>query len=121
MIFLKNRKFNKLMKKKIFLGAYINSTNAQNLNCYALAIHLDKEKFDVYTLCLYSGNLIIPPIKGVSTFCGFYPHRLSKYIAYFWGIINCDIAYLPKGELVSWCKFLLKLFKKKVLQQLKGC
>jgi len=43
------------MKKiKIFLGAYINSTNAQNLNCLALAKYLDKDKFDVYTLELKS-------------------------------------------------------------------
>ncbi|MCF6173219.1 MAG: hypothetical protein L3J44_05485, partial [Campylobacteraceae bacterium] len=63
------------MKKiKVFLGAYINSTNAQNLNCLALAKHLDKTKFDVYTLELYSGNLQIEPMESVITFKVFYPH-----------------------------------------------
>ena len=34
-----------MKKVKIFLGGYINYTNAQNLNCRALAIYLDKDKF----------------------------------------------------------------------------
>ena len=42
------------MKKiKVFLGAYINYTNAQNLNCRSIAEHLDKERFEVYTLTTY--------------------------------------------------------------------
>ena len=39
---------------KLFLGAYVNSTNAQNLNCLALAKHLDKSQFDITVLSLYS-------------------------------------------------------------------
>ena len=51
---------------KLFLGAYVNSTNAQNLNCLALAKHLDKSQFDITVLSLYSQ----PPIKieGVKVF-----------------------------------------------------
>ena len=30
---------------KVFLGGYINYTNAQNLNCRAVAEYLDKDKF----------------------------------------------------------------------------
>ena len=102
-----------MRKIKVFLGAYINVTNAQNLNCYALAKCLDKEKFDIYTLKLYSGNLPIPQISGVSIFNCFYPHKISKYLGYLWGIIRCDVAYLPKGEASRWCVFWLKVLKKK--------
>ena len=35
-------------KVKLFLGAYVNSKNAQNLNCLALAKYLDKTQFDKY-------------------------------------------------------------------------
>ena len=45
-------------KKKVFLGAFLNYINAQNLNCLALAKYLDKEKFEVYALIFPSGNLI---------------------------------------------------------------
>ena len=31
---------------KVFLGGYINYTNAQNLNCRAIAEHLNKDKFE---------------------------------------------------------------------------
>ena len=72
-----------MKKTKLFLGAYINFTNAQNLNCLALAKHLDKEKFDVYTLELYSGNLENKSIDGVKVFRCFYPHRISMYIGAF--------------------------------------
>ena len=45
-----------MRKKKIFLGAYLNYTNAQNLNCLALAKYLDKEKFEVYALTTHFGT-----------------------------------------------------------------
>ena len=32
-------------RQKVFLGAYVNSINAQNLNCRALALHIDSKKF----------------------------------------------------------------------------
>ena len=48
-----------LVRVKLFLGAYVNCTNAQNLNCFALAKHLDKSQFDITTLSLYSQ----PPLK----------------------------------------------------------
>jgi glycosyltransferase involved in cell wall biosynthesis len=100
-------------KIKIFLGGYINKTNAQNLNCLALSKYLNKEKFDIYTLSIYSGNMEIAKREGVDVFHCYYPHRIVKYIAYLWGIWNCDIAYLPKGENWKWNKFLLWLFCKK--------
>lgn len=109
------------MKKiRIFLGAYINTTNAQNLNCLALARHLDKEKFDIYALELYSGNLDNPPVYGVKTFRCFYPHKISKYLGYLWGIYHCDVAYLPKGEIDGWNHFWLKRLGKKSFNTVEG-
>lgn len=81
-------------KTKIFLGAFINYTNAQNLNCLAIAKHLDKDKFEVLTLELFSGNLEsnIGKIQGVKIFKCFKPFRISGYL----GINNamCWLGYI---------------------------
>ena len=107
-------------KIKIFLGAYINSTNAQNLNCLSLAQHLNKDEFEVFALHLFSGNLKNKPISGVKTFKCFSPHKISKYFGYLWGIWNCDIAYLPKREIMGWNVFWLKLLRKKSFSTVEG-
>lgn len=109
-------------KIKVFLGAYINSTNAQNLNCQALAQHLDKNKFQIYTLELYSGNLESKKgkIPGVKIFNCFRPFKVSKYLGFLWGIWHCDVAYLPKRELNNWTTFFLKLFSKKSFSTVEG-
>ena len=109
-------------KIKVFLGAFINSTNAQNLNCLALARHLDKSQFEVYALELYSGNLesqrgIIP---GLRIFHCFRPFLISKYLGFLWGIWHCDVAYLPKSEMSAWVCFLLKIFRKKSFKTVEG-
>ena len=65
-----------MSKIKIFLGGYINYTNAQNLNCRDVARFLDKDKFDVFILSLYSGNLSKIDINGVRVFNCFYPYRI---------------------------------------------
>ena len=39
----------KTKKIKVFLGGYVNCTNAQNLNCRALAKYLDKDEAEYYT------------------------------------------------------------------------
>lgn len=44
-------------KIKVFLGSYGNMTQAQCLNCRALAQYLDKSKFDVAIRTVYSGDL----------------------------------------------------------------
>lgn len=109
-------------KIKVFLGAYINNTNAQNLNCLALAQHLDKDLFEVYTLELYSGNLESQQGKlpGVNIFNCFKPFRISQYIGYLRGIWKCDIAYLPKGEIWKFNRTLLKLLNKKSFSTVEG-
>ncbi|BBG65158.1 glycosyltransferase, family 4 [Hydrogenimonas sp.] len=103
------------MKKiKVFLGGYINSINAQNLNCRALAKYLDPNRFDVAALKLYSGTLPDEPFtKHIKVFTAFYPFKLSRYLAYTMGIFWADIVYLPKGELPKYTTFLTKLLKKK--------
>jgi glycosyltransferase involved in cell wall biosynthesis len=109
------------MKKiKVFLGGYTNFTNAQNLNCKALARYLDKSKFDIYTLEIYSGDLKTNTIQDIHTFNMFYPHRISIYIGYLWGIWKCDVAYLPKGELDGWNRFWLKMLRKKSFKTVEG-
>lgn len=108
-------------KIKIFLGAFINYTNAQNLNCLALAKHLNPEIFQVYTLTLEGGKLELPEKqKNLHLFHCFKPARISIYLGFLWGILNCDVAYLPKGELWKWNRFLLKVLRKKSFSTMEG-
>lgn len=109
-------------KIKVFLGGFINYTNAQNLNCLALAKYLDKEKFTVYTLVLFSGNLESQQdkIKGVHIFNCFKPYRISGYLGFLWGIWHCDVAYLPKGEHWKFNRFILKFLGKKSFSTVEG-
>lgn len=109
------------MKKiKVFLGGYINSTNAQNINCRSIAKYIDKNKFEVIALRLYSGDLATLDIRCLKTIRCFYPHKISKYMGYFLGILKCDIAYLPKGECHNWCMFWLAFFNKKYFSTIEG-
>jgi glycosyltransferase involved in cell wall biosynthesis len=105
---------------KVFLGGYINFTNAQNLNCKALAQHLDKEIFTVYTLELYNGESVTANKKGIHIYRCFRPHRISIYLGYLWGIWHCDLAYLPKGEIWRFNRFLLRLFRKRSFSTIEG-
>jgi len=100
------------MKKKIFLGAYINHINAQNINCLSLAKYLDKNKFEVYALTLYNGGMVNVDVK---LFRCFYPFYLSKIVGFLWGIINCDIAYYPKHvSTPKWVLIITNLLGKKM-------
>ena len=100
-------------KIKIFLGAYINQTNAQNLNCRSLAVYLDKRKFDVLTLAINHGNLGAINLPGVKIFNCHYPVKITQYLGYFWGIANSDVAYLPRGNSYKFQRFLVHLFKRR--------
>ncbi len=109
------------MKKiKVFLGGYVNSTNAQNLNCLALAKHFDKNRYDIGVLTIYSGNLPVPNIDNIKYFHVFYPHRISKYLIYLQAILWADVIYLPKGEICLWNKFWIKLLGKKSFKTVEG-
>ena len=99
-------------KIKIFFGAYLNYENAQNLNCLALAKKLDPEKFTTYALSIYSYDKV--DTRAILFNC-FYPFRISSNLGFLWGIIKCDIAYLPKHiSTPNWVTYLAKFLGRKV-------
>ena len=107
-----------MIKIKIFLEAYVNYINAQNINCKAIAKHLDKERFEVLSLANYFGNEDTPDVK---IFYCFKPFSISKHIGFLWGILNCDIAYFPKHvDTPVWILKLARLFKKPVFSTIEG-
>ena len=98
-------------RQKVFLGAYVNSINAQNLNCRALALHIDSKRFKCSAMELQTGEL--SSLSGsIKIFKVCWPHRLNKYTSYLRGILWADVVYLPKREVSRWCRFLCWLFKK---------
>jgi glycosyltransferase involved in cell wall biosynthesis len=110
-----------MKKVRVFLGGFINYTNAQNLNCRSLAIHLDKAKFEVFTLKLYNGNLTsLDNSCGINIFNCLRPTKISVCLGFLWGIWNCDVAYLPKSELWRFNRFLLRILKKKSFKTIEG-
>jgi glycosyltransferase involved in cell wall biosynthesis len=109
------------MKKTIvFLGGYVNVTNAQNLNCRSIAHYLDKNKFEVISMSVYSGKLTPLQSEGVKIINCFYPLKISSYIAYFKGILFSDIVYLPKSSIPFFVFPLLKLLRKKSFVTVEG-
>ncbi|MFT4802460.1 MAG: glycosyltransferase involved in cell wall biosynthesis [Flavobacteriaceae bacterium] len=107
------------MKKiSIFLGGYINYTNAQNLNCRAIAEHLNKEKFDVFTLKAHFGD---NTSLKINTFTCKIPFRFTRHLGFLWGISHCDIAYLPKhSDTPFWVLMLAKLLNKPIFTTIEG-
>ncbi len=88
-------------KIKLFLGAYVNFPNAQNINCDHIARYIDKEKFEVHTM--YTDKM--PIDKQEYKNLGIHLHRLihhrfiwywCKWLTMFFG--KYDIYYLPKRE-----------------------
>lgn len=110
----------KSRKIKVFLSGMVNVTNAQNLNCLALARHLDKTKFEVRALTVYSGNLPIESIEGVSYLPVRYPAKIWHRIQLLRGILWSDIAYLCKPEYWKWQRFCLRFFRKKAFKTIDG-
>ena len=103
------------MKKiKVFLSGIINSTNAQNLNCLALARHLDKSRFVVRTLTVYSGNLPTEKIDGVKYLPIRYPAKIWHPIQLIRGILWADVSYLCKPEHWRLQRWLIRLLKNKI-------
>ena len=99
-------------KIKIFLGGYLNYTNAQNLNCLSLSKFLDNERFEIYALSVY----FAPKVKTPAIlFNCFYPFRISSVLGFLWGILKCDIAYLPKHKSTpNWIIYIANLLGRKV-------
>ena len=99
-------------KIKIFLGGYVNYSNAQNLNCLALANYLDPSKFIVYSLSAYFTNKI--HTNAILFHC-FFPFRISSFLGFLWGVAKCDVAYFPKHKSPPiWIIRLSRLFGKKI-------
>lgn len=108
-------------KIKIFLGGYVNSLNAQNINCRALSEHLDKEKFLVSTLLTYSPDAVdFKKIPGVRYIMGTRPLHYCTWVGYLKGIACADVAYLPKGEVPKFCRIVSKIFRTKIFSTLEG-
>ena len=107
-----------MSKIKLFLGGYINYTNAQNLNCRAIAEYLDKNQFEVLALTIHFGKR---ECFEVNTFYCFMPFSLSIHLGFLWGIINCDVAYLPKHvDTPLWVLRLAKWLNKPLFTTIEG-
>ena len=115
---------------RIFLGGYVNSLNAQNINCRALSEHLDKGRFEVWTMLTWYGSVKdFRRVTGVhylyDTPCGLLekmhlPYWLFAWMTYAIGIMRCDVAFLPKGEYVRFCLFVARLFGCKLFTTVEG-
>ncbi|KAF3982440.1 MAG: glycosyltransferase family 4 protein [Methylococcales symbiont of Hymedesmia sp. n. MRB-2018] len=105
-----------MMKIKLFLGAYINSPNAQNINCLALAEFMDKDKFEIYTLARKNGNIDITHLSDSCNTIKYNKNfRFTKVWKYIFALYKCDILYLPKQEKLKVIVLLNKLFFRKKL------
>lgn len=88
-------------KLKLFLGAYVNFANAQNINCDHIARYIDKDKFEVHTMY----TTMCPIDKTEYKKLGIHLHKLihHRYIWYWCKYLTMlfgkyDIYYLPKQE-----------------------
>ena len=107
-----------MSKIKVFLGGYINYTNAQNLNCRAVAEYLDNDKFEVLALTSHFGK---NEHFKANTFNCLKPFSFSKHLGFLWGILNCDVAYLPKHiDTPLWVLKLAKILKKPIFTTIEG-
>ncbi len=112
-----------MSKIKVFLGGYVNFLNAQNINCRALSEHLDKKRFEVSTMLFpeVSANAHdFKPVANVRYIRAKRPMRLFSWGAYLKGIMWADVAYLPKGDMNDFCRFVAKIFGTKVFTTLEG-
>lgn len=117
---------------KVFLGGYVNSQNAQNINCRSLSEHFDKEKFEIWTMITWHGwpkNNDFERTPGVHyiydtplpwTEKMHLPYWLFAWMAYAIGIMRCDVAYLPKGEYVRFCHLVARISGCKLYTTLEG-
>ncbi|MCI6191574.1 MAG: glycosyltransferase family 4 protein [Megasphaera elsdenii] len=86
-------------KIKILLGAYVDTVNAQNINCYNIAKHLDKEKFEVHVLYhtkkVFNDSEVVQ--HKIST--NRYLKNIQKFLILY--LLNYDIVYLPRCEQID--------------------
>jgi glycosyltransferase involved in cell wall biosynthesis len=107
-----------MSKIKVFLGGYINYTNAQNLNCRAIGEHLNKDKFEVYALKVHFGDNEKYSLKSFNCFK---PFSITQHLGFLWGILHCDVAYFSKHVFTPlWILKLSKLLKKPIFTTIEG-
>ena len=101
-------------KIKLFLGAYVNHANAQNINCDHIARYIDKDRFDVHTV--YTSSL--PVDKEYYKKNNIKLHKVinHRYIRFWTKVLpmlfgKYDVYYLPKRESMDEC--VAKLYKGK--------
>ncbi len=93
-----------MAKLKLFLAAYINYPNAQNVNCEHIARYIDKDEFEVHVM--YTHKLPIDKAKYEAM--GIHLHKLIHHrFIWYWSklwhmwLANCDIYYIPKSEITD--------------------
>jgi len=107
-----------MRKIRVFLGGYINYTNAQNLNCRALSTYLNKERFIVFALQTHFGDDIK---TRANTFTCRRPSHFTRHLGYLWGVYNCDIAYFPKhSDTPGWVLRFARLINKPIFTTIEG-
>lgn len=109
-----------MTKIRVFLSGIVNSTNAQNLNCLALARHLDKSKFEIRALTVYSGNLPTEKIDGVKYLPVRYPAKIWHPLQLIRGILWADVSYLCKPEYWRLQRWIIRSFKKNAFKTVEG-
>ena len=106
-------------RRRVFLGGYVNDTNAQNLNCRALARYLDPTRYEVGCLSVYSGDLDTPDSSD-HVFQSNWPNRLTAPLAYVRGLLWSDIAYLPHRRFLSILQPLARLLRRPLFTTVEG-
>ena len=103
---------------KVFLGGFVNYTNAQNLNCKFIAENLNKNKFEVYALRVHFGDY---EKFNYKTFFCFRPFRMTYHLGFLWGIIKSDVLYLPKHiDTPRWVLVFANFLKKPIFTTIEG-
>jgi glycosyltransferase involved in cell wall biosynthesis len=100
-------------KQRIFLYAHINHIGAFNLSALHLAQHLDKRRFEIFTLTLARGDLDFKGLVGVNTFKCFYPAKISNYLGILWGVFNADVVFVMRGNNYRFVRLCTKVLNKK--------
>ena len=108
-------------KIKIFLGGYVNYQAAQNINCRSLSKHLDKERFEVYTILYpYPNTTDFIEEKDVHYIKMNRHLRSLGWIAVIRGVIKCDVLYWTKWEYSTFARLTAKIMRKKIFKTVEG-
>ena len=111
----------KIKKIRVFLVACANCVTPQEINCDAISRHLDKNKFEVYTLLyIFNVNNAFKEDQCVNYLRLLRPVRLFLPILVFLGIMKSDVVYSPVGIMSKWTKFCISILQKKSFNTVEG-